>query len=361
MTEKAPGKELYKPVIEYEEAVTTAVEQSASSVVSIVISKDLQIMEQCPSSPFAGLPPEIQQFFGMNFDVPSQCPISTEKREIGGGSGFIVSDDGLIVTNKHVVSTEDAEYTVIMSNGNKYDAKVLDRDPIQDIALMKIEAMGLPAARIGDSDTIKLGQTAIAIGNSLNEFQNSVSVGVISGLSRTVSASGETISGVLQTDAAINPGNSGGPLLNLKGEVIGINTAIVVGAQNIGFAIPINDAIRDIQSVRETGEIKVAFLGVRYLVVTEDLATKEKLSVQEGALLRGEEDGPAIVLDSPAAKAGLQAEDIITAVNGKAVTLDTPLNVLIGREKVGDIIVLDVYRKGEKRTFSITLEERPKL
>lgn len=361
----SPAKEnaetaLYKPVEAYEEAVVQAVDVASKSVVSIVISKDLQVYEQCPSSPFSNLPSEVRDLFGFDLDIQSQCPTGdTQRQEVGGGSGFIVSSDGLIITNKHVVADTDADYTVITNDGTKYNAKVLARDPLQDIALMKIDAAGLSVAAIGDSDTLKLGQTAIAIGNSLNEFQNSVSVGVISGLARTISAEGQTIQGVIQTDTAINRGNSGGPLLNLKGEVVGINTAIVLNAENLGFAIPINNAKRDIISVLDTGTIRVPYLGVRYMVVTPELADAETLPVTEGALLRGGEGGSAIVQGSPAAQGGLVAEDIIVAVDGEKVTEGTPLNALIGKKQVGDTVTLDIYRNGKKRTVSVTLEERP--
>src|SRR3989344_8920433 len=244
----------YSPTVDYEEAVVKAVEDGSKSVVSIIISKNLPVIEQCPYDPFSNLSPDVRQFFGGGFEFSQPCQKGTKLEKVGGGSGFIVSNDGLILTNKHVVSDTKAEYTVITYDGKKYDAKVLARDSAQDLAIIKINATGLKPAKLGDSDSIKLGQTAIAIGYSLGEFSNTVSVGVISGLSRPITASGanigaETIQGVIQTDAAINPGNSGGPLLNLKGEVIGVNTAVASGAENIGFAIPVNQAKRDIESV----------------------------------------------------------------------------------------------------------------
>ena len=163
---------------------------------------------------------------------------------MGGGRGFIVSGDGVILTNKHVVSDTEAQYTVLTNDGKKYSAKVLARDSNIDIAIIKVEAFGLPTIKLGNSDSIQVGQTAIAIGNALGEFRNTVNVGVISGLSRNITASGggltEAIYNVIQTDASINPGNSGGPLINMRGEVIGINTAIAQNAQSIGFAIPVN-------------------------------------------------------------------------------------------------------------------------
>jgi len=359
----------YQAAIAYEEAVIMAVEVAEPSVVSIIVSKDLPIIERCLYDPFGDLPPEFRSFFnrgfGSEFYVP--CEKGTERREIGGGSGFIVSADGLILTNKHVVLDTEAEYTVLTNDGEKYEATVLARDPVQDLAVLKIDSPNnsLPVIQLGDSDTIRLGQTAIAIGNTLGEFRNTVSVGVISGLARTITASGggftETIQGVIQTDAAINQGNSGGPLLNLKGEVIGINTAIVSGAQNIGFAIPINQAKRDIQSVKETGSIKIPYLGVRYFTLTPELAEEQDLSVEYGALIRRTDQGPAILVDSPAAKADLQAEDIILEVNGDKIGDGQFLGLLIQKYDIGDQITLKVQRGEEILTLRVTLEERPDL
>lgn len=356
----------YVPTIDYEEAVMKAVEKASPSVVSVVVSKDLPVIEQCQTYPFGNIPPEFRDFFGGQFGGFSQSCDSgkKQKQDVGGGSGFIISADGLILTNKHVVADTAAEYTVVMNSGKKYDAKVLARDPMQDLAVLKIEAASLPVVALGDSDTLKLGQTAIAIGNSLGEFRNTVSVGVISGLSRTITASGasvgtETISNVIQTDAAINPGNSGGPLLNLKGEVIGINTAVAEGAQSIGFTIPINQAKRDINSMRNTGTIKISYLGVRYMAVTEELAKKEKLAVNYGALVRGSNDGPAVLKDSPAAKAGIQAEDVILEINGIKVDDQNSLGNLIQRYSIGETISAKIRRVEKTLDLSVILTERP--
>lgn len=357
---------LYRPAIDYENAVVQAVKSTSPSVVSIVISKDVPIIEKCPYNPFSDLPPEFQQFFGNIPQFYTQCPSDkTQKKEVGGGSGFIISSDGLIVTNKHVVVDPSASYTVIMQSGKKYNATVVARDPVNDLAFIRVKASGLPAVKLGDSDSLELGQTAIAIGNALGQFSNTVSVGVVSGLSRNVTASGEgvgteQIRGVIQTDAAINPGNSGGPLLNLKGEVIGINTAIVSGAQNIGFAIPINQAKRAIRSVEQTGEIKASYLGVRYIMLTSDIAKAQDLPVDYGALLRGTEAGPAIIKGSPAEKAGLRAEDIVLAINGKEIEGDTTLGEYIQKYNAGDTVTLRVLRGGQTIDIPVTLGERPK-
>lgn len=355
---------LAKPVLDYEQAVVQAVKKAAPSVVAITISKNVPIIEQCPVDPFADLPQEFQPFFGgdQNGQFYAPCEKGSKLQEVGGGSGFVVSPNGLILTNKHVVSDEKASYTVFTNDGKKYDATVLARDPAQDLAILQIQASNLPTVELGDSDSLELGQTAIAIGNALGEYRNTVSVGVISGLLRNVTALGrtstETIQGVIQTDAAINPGNSGGPLLNLRGQVIGINTAIATNAQNVGFAIPINRAKRDVGSVRAKGTIEVPYLGVRYMILTPDLAKTQKISLDHGALVRGSNDSPGVQPDSPAAKAGVLAEDIIISINGKQVDTDHPLSSLISDLSVGQTVNLVVNRGGREMTLTVTIGKR---
>jgi S1-C subfamily serine protease len=231
--------ESYESLIQYEEAVILAVERSARSVVSIVASKDVPVMERCQIyDPLFG--PDLR------FYVPCDSG-ETETVEIGSGTGFFVTSDGLILTNNHVVSDKNAEYSVFSGDDIYENVKVIALDEEADLALLKVEGVGFPVLALGNSDSIRLGQTAIAIGNALGEYKDSVSVGVISGLSRSITAEDdegntETLEDVIQTDAAINLGNSGGPLVNLRGEVIGINTALAYDAENIGFAIPINKA-----------------------------------------------------------------------------------------------------------------------
>lgn len=346
----------------YEDTIISAIEKASPAVVSIVISKDVPIIEQCTVNPFGDLPPEFQQFFGLPFQFSQPCQKGKKNQQIGGGSGFIVSHDGLIVTNKHVVADTEASYTVFTNDEKKYEATVVARDPVNDIAVLRIHASNLPTVSLGDSRRVRLGQTAIAIGNALGEFRNTVSLGIISGLARNLTAgtgqSVERIEGVFQTDAAINPGNSGGPLLNSRGEVIGVNTAIVAGAQNIGFAIPINVAKKDVASVQTKGKITASYLGVRYNMITPELAERDKLPLTTGALLRGNDEGPAVLRDSPAAKAGLRAEDIVTAVDGNALDVNHSLLSFITQYAVGDVVHLTVFRDGKSLIIPVTLEER---
>jgi serine protease Do len=315
-------------------------------VVSIVVTQDLSKYYN-ENSPF--------NFF---FNYPQG------EQEVGAGSGFIVSSDGLIVTNKHVVSTTEAEYTVVLNDGTTYDAEVLAQDPTNDIAVVKVEASGLPVVELGDSDSIQIGQTVIAIGNALGEYSNTVTRGIISGLSRTVTAGDqygalETIENTIQTDAAINPGNSGGPLLNLAGQVIGINTAISQEGQLIGFAIPSNEVIRDVESVQSSGRIVRPFLGVRYVLVNEAIKEANNLTVDYGALLvRGETAADlAVVPGSPADKAGLEENDIILEIDGVKINEDHSLAGLLAKYNAGDEITLKVLHDGQEKTVKATLTE----
>jgi len=223
-----------------DDLLTGAVAQITPSVVSIVISKDVPKLEVTYQNPFGDDP-----FFGnFGFQIPVYQQKGVEHKKVGAGTGFIITKDGYILTNKHVVADTAADYTVLLSNGAQKKAAVSYRDPENDVAIVKIDGSGCSTVTFGDSGTLKLGQTVVAVGNALGEYNNSVSVGIISGLNRTVEASGpsgtETLSGIIQTDAAINPGNSGGPLIDINGKVVGINVATVSGSSNIGFAIPVN-------------------------------------------------------------------------------------------------------------------------
>lgn len=356
--EKIVEKE-YLPQISQEEAIIKVVNEVSPAVVSLVISKDVPILEKYYISPF-------EEFFGEGFEfkIPQYRQKGTEKKEIGGGTGFIVSEDGLILTNKHVVLDKDADYTVFTIDGRKFAAKVLARDLAQDLAIIKIEGIeGLKPVKLGDSDKLQIGQTVVAIGNVLGEFRNSVSAGVISGLGRTITASGggfvETLEDVIQTDAAINKGNSGGPLLNLKGEVIGINTAMVLEAQSVGFAIPINLAKKDIEQVKTLGKIVYPFLGVRYVLISEKIQKENNLPVNFGAwVIKGERGEPAIFPDSAAQIVGLREGDIILEFHGEKITLENSLAKIIMKYEPGDKVTLKILRNGKEKTVEVILGER---
>jgi len=354
----------YQPQTTQEEKIIQVVESVSPAVVSIVITKDIKVLEEYWISPFEELP----------FQIPEYRE-RIEKKEIGGGTGFIVSEDGMILTNKHVVLDEKADYTVFTIDGKKFPAKVLARDPVQDIAIIKIEQEKIvdnqgkltlkkfPTIKLGDSDKLQIGQTVIAIGNVLGEFRNSVSVGVISGLGRTITASGgglvETIEDVIQTDAAINRGNSGGPLLNLKGEVMGINTAMVLEAQSVGFAIPINKAKKDIEQVKTLGKIVYPFLGVRYILITEKVQKENNLPVDYGAwVVKGGYGEPAIFPGSAAEKVGLKENDIILEFDGEIITTENSLAKIIMKYNPGDKVVLKILREGKEKIIQATLGER---
>ncbi|OGN29128.1 MAG: hypothetical protein A3A33_02595 [Candidatus Yanofskybacteria bacterium RIFCSPLOWO2_01_FULL_49_25] len=352
-----------------EQQVIQVVKRASPSVVSIVATQDLKIVEQGQSNPFRDFcnDPFFRQFFGDQCSVPSQPPTSrTEQRQIGAGSGFIISSDGMILTNKHVITVgKDTSFTVITHDGKKYPAKILAQDPVQDLAVMKIDARNLPSLTLGDSTNLQIGQTVIAIGNALGQFSNSVSKGVISGLSRSIVASdgggsSEKLSQVIQTDAAINPGNSGGPLLNLSGEVIGVNTAIAEGAQNIGFAIPINQAKRDIDQVKSGKAISYPFLGVRYILIDDEIKAKNNLAIDNGALVsRGDaRTDLAVTPGSPADKAGIRENDIILEVDGITIDAGHDLSQIVQTKNVGQIIKLKILSQGTEKTVSVTLAQR---
>jgi len=352
-------------VVQEESEIIEAVKKVNPTVVSIIVTKDLPKIERYYINPF-GSDSFGDSFVPFNFMIPQERQNGTEKKEIGGGTGFIVSSDGIIVTNKHVVEDEKAEYTVLMNNEKKYEAKVLARDPSNDIAILKIEEKDLPIVELGDSDILQVGQVAIAIGNALGEFRNTVSVGVVSGLKRSIVAGGgisgttEQLFGIIQTDAAINPGNSGGPLLNSSGQVVGVNVAIVQNAQGIGFAIPINDVTKIINDVKDHGRIIRPYLGIRYMTVTKELAEKNKLSVDYGALIvRGDnEEDLAIIPGSPADKAGLVENDIVLEIDRVKIDEKNPLVSIIQKRSVGDEITMKVLHKGEEKTVKAILEEQ---
>lgn len=339
-----------------EDLIVNVVSKVSSAVVSVVASKDIPIIEQYYIDPFAN-DELFKQFFGeggSGFQIPQYRQKGTEKVQVSSGTGFFVSADGLIVTNKHVVEDTGAEYSVIMNDGRKMTAKVLARDPFQDIAILKVEGDNFNSIPLGDSDKLKIGQSVIAIGNTLGEFQNTVSIGIISGLHREVTATGslsgpEDLQELIQTDAAINKGNSGGPLLNLSGEVIGINVAMAEGAENVGFALTINIAKRDILDAKEFGTIKYPYLGIRY-----------QMNVDYGLLLiKGDNGESAVAKNSPAEKAGLKEGDVILEFNGTKILNTNIFNSLLSKARVGEKINLKILREGKEMNVEVVLGERP--
>jgi len=300
------------------------------------------------------------------FDRPKR-----KKVKIGGGSGFIVAENGIILTNRHVMEDPRAEYVVLLQSGEKLKPEVLARDPINDVAILKIDKSGLPITELGNSVYLELGQEVIAIGNALGLFQNTVSTGVVSGLSREIKAQSDfakektKLRGLIQTDAAINPGNSGGPLVDIEGRVIGINAAMVFGAENIGFALPINNAKKDLKELKEYGRIRQPFLGVRYIPVTKDLKEKFNLPVDFGALVIPEPEmqmqrgiHQAVVPDSPAARAGIREADIILEIGNKKITKNQTVEDSLQEFKIGQALFLKILRRGREKTLKLILCEK---
>lgn len=281
----------------------------------------------------------------------------------GAGTGIIITSDGLIMTNKHVVDDTGASYKVFTNDGKDYDATVVARDPINDLAFVRISAKGLKPAQLGDSGNLEVGQSVIAIGNALGQFQNTATTGIISGLGRPIVAGGEgsseSLQDLIQTDAAINPGNSGGPLVDLEGKVIGMNTAVSGQGQNIGFAIPINEVKNQVDSVEKQGKIIRPYLGVAYVPITKDLAAQYNLPTNQGAYLAPGTATAAVQPNSPAAAAGLKDGDIITKIDDEAITGSNSLTSIIGKHNVGDTVSLQVIRDGKTMTIKAKLATAP--
>ncbi|MDP3954618.1 MAG: trypsin-like peptidase domain-containing protein [bacterium] len=365
-----------------EKQTIDVVKKVSPAVVSIVVSKYMPKIKHMSVSPFGdmpfgfGIPPEMPDAGNGMDSIIGHGNSNGQKVKVGGGSGSIVSSDGLILTNKHVVFDTNADYTVITNDDKEYPAKVLSRDPVNDVAFVKIEATGLPTAELGKSKDIVLGQTVLAIGNALGIFSNSVSKGIISGLGRKISASMgggegemgngdgqmpqmESLRNVIQTDVAINQGNSGGPLVNLNGEVIGINTAVIFGAQNIGFALPIDWAKTDLADFKKHGRIIRPYIGLRYIMLNKELKSMYKLPADYGALVvRDHVPGSvAVVPDSPADKAGVKENDIILAVNGKKLDEKNEISDIVQTAKVGDELEMEVMRKNKTIKVTAKLEE----
>ena len=326
-----------------EESVTTKVVETASeSVVTVSINKDV----------VKNTPDIFAQLFG-----GSQQNVETENIEQDIGTGFIVSSDGLIVTNKHVVSDTSAKYKVVIGKDETVEVVNIYRDPISDLAILKVDKTGLIPVKMGDSDQLKVGQTVIAIGTALGEFRSTVTKGVISGLGRGITAGGfgvgsEKLENVIQTDAAINSGNSGGPLFDSSGKVVGVNVAMSQNGQSIGFALPINLIKSSLENFRNTGEFDRPYLGVGYQVISQKAALLNE--VPEGVYVQ------TVVKDSPADKAGLKAGDIITEIDGQKISEDGSVSIVgvINTKKIEDEVKIKYYRDKETKEVEITLEKQ---
>lgn len=322
-----------------EETLVKIIKSVSPAVVSVVATKDLPVIEQYFINPFG----DDEFFRDFGIQIPQYRQKGTEKKQVSSGTGFFISKDGLLLTNKHVVEDTDAEYSIIMNDGKKLEAKVLARDPFQDVAILQVKGDNFSYLPLGNSDALNVGQTVIAIGNALGEFRNSVSMGIISGLHRSITAQGslsgaEELQELIQTDAAINPGNSGGPLLDLSGKVIGVNVAMAQSAENIGFALPINLAKRDVNDATEFGEIKYPYIGIRYKIVDNGVM-----------LAKGLNGEPAVDPKGPASQAGLKEGDIILE----------NIPSLLSKHRVGEKVDLKILRDGKEMVVSITLSERP--
>jgi serine protease Do len=367
VNENSQAETIRQQIVQEDSAVIDVVEKSSPSVVSIVISKNVSAVRNNSFDPFSD--DFFSQFFG---DTPQQNQApqndnggNSTKQTIGMGTGFFVTADGMIVTNKHVVDDAAADYTVMTPDGKEYSAKILAKDPINDIAIVKIDGNNFPVLKLGDSENLKIGQTVIAIGNSLGEFSNTVSKGIVSGLKRKLTASSglgesENLSNIIQTDAAINLGNSGGPLLNISGEVIGVNVAKAQGAENIGFAIPSNQIKKIVDQVKTNGKISTPYIGVRYIPIDAQIQKDNSLPYSYGALiLRGAKVTDfAVIPGSPGDKAGLTENDIILEMNGTKVDDKNDLISLISKYNVGDEVTLKIWHKGTESTAKLRLEER---
>ena len=341
--------EVFREILKEENAVIDVVDKVTPSVVTIGVKKTQRIINRDSFlfDPFS--------FFS---NPQSQPEIEEKKIEQDIGSGFILTKEGLVVTNKHVVSDVKANYSVITNSDEELVVEKIYRDPVNDLAILKVSpsaSSGLTPIELGDSDNLKVGQVVVAIGTALGEFRSTVTTGVISGLGRGINAGArfggmsEELNNVIQTDAAINPGNSGGPLLNSFGEVIGVNVAVSQAGENIGFAIPINIVKDSIDNFEATGKFSRPYMGVRYQMLDKKTAILN--SVPQGAYL------VEVVLDSPAQRAGLTEGDIVTEINKVKLSEKQGLAEVIGGNKVGDEVSLKVYRNGETIEVKVKLEE----
>ncbi len=293
-----------------------------------------------------------------------QSLLSDTAIQQSAGTGLVLTKEGIVVTNRHVIPTTGSKINIVSSDGKSYDdVTVIDRDEINDVAFLKINSSDrFKPASLGDSNRVRVGERVVAIGNALGQFSNSVTSGIISGTGRPIVATSnegsESLSNLLQTDASINPGNSGGPLVNIQGQVIGINTAIADKAENIGFSIPINDIKPLFASVIDNGRIIRPYLGVRFVTVTKELIREFDLKEDKGVLVIAN-DGDAVLPGSPADKAKIRSGDIITSIGKKDISKNYTLTTLINENKVGDEITISINRDGQKLRLTAILEEAP--
>jgi len=354
--------EAVQNIFSEESRIVDLIEKANPAVVSIVVSKNVPIIEKYNTNPFGDL-------WGNDFfSIPQYRQNGTELKEIGAGSGFIVSKEGLVVTNRHVVDDVNASYTLYTNDGKSYDVDVVARDTYLDLAVLKIKGeKTFPFLTFADSDSLKLGQNVVAIGNALGEFRNSVSVGVVSGLSRSITAgdgkgNSEVLEMVIQTDAAINHGNSGGPLLDINGKVIGVNVAVAEGSENIGFALPGNAIKSAVESVKLTGEIARPYLGVRFLPIDKEMQEKNNIPVDYGVIVTKGKTATelAVIPGSPADKAGIVENDIIIEIDGVRIDENKSLTSVIQTKKVGQKVSIKIMRKGSYMTLNAVLEKSEK-
>ncbi len=349
--------------------IVRTIKKTVPAVVSIVIKKSVAELEK-----------EYGKKNGKGVDgargikFPKETIDAHNMVQIDGGSGFFVDKTGIVLTNKHVVAEPGSSYTIITNGGSEYSAELLARDPVNDIAILKVKTTkgeAFPSLPLGDSTRLRLGEEVLTFGNALGLFQNSVSLGIISGLSRSITARTDQkriqeMRGLIQTDAAINPGNSGGPLTDIFGRVIGINTAIIAGAQNICFAIPIHTAKRDLMELKKYGRVRRPMLGIHYLILDENLKEKMNLPVAYGAVVKREYAfEKAIHPGSPADLGGIEEGDIITEWNGEKITEEKSILDYLENSEVGEVVALTVLRgalpvgsQGKTLSLSVTLAER---
>lgn len=348
-----------KPIITPKESVQIVSEESVTiDIVKKVGPSVVTVVEQ------SAQPQSLNPF--SIFAIPDQ---TNQPQSINIGSGFVVSNDGFIVTSRHVVSDTGVKYQIITSNDKKYTVQKVFRDPLNDIAILKVDPLENPGeslfpVTLGDSGKLQVGQFVVAIGTALGEFRNTVTTGVISGLGRGITAGDqfqglvERLDNVIQTDAAINPGNSGGPLVNSSGQVIGINTAVSQNGQNIGFALPINVVKDSLKNFNEHGQFERPFLGVAFKIIGRDVALLN--NVPQGAYVQ------SVVQGSPAEKAGVKQGDIIIEIDGQRIEEGLPaqagktdLAKIVSGKKVGDSVSIVVWRDGKKVNLNATLEAAP--